>query len=92
MDNQEILTPPEWRAIAQDATNKLIPPKSESVYEKENEKFIKWFQEKAVIKISENVLIAYFEHLTHQTYKWSTLWKSYSTYSSLGKENFLSKS
>lgn len=77
MSDEIDLTPPELREIANEIANKLIPQKSRSLYEREYVKLMKWSEENSVIRISENVLLAYFEHL-NKTYKCSTLWKTYS--------------
>lgn len=71
------LTPPELREIANNTLNQLLPEKSRKVYEKDYETFTIWCNSKAVGKITENVLIAYFEEQS-KTKKSSTLWSLYS--------------
>lgn len=70
-------TPPELAAIANATINKLIPAKSQKVYECAYEKFIKWAQEYKVYNYTENVMLAYFSNLA-ENLKSSTLWAQYS--------------
>lgn len=70
-------TPPELRAAAQTAVNKLLPPKSKPIYDKEYNFFNNWRTEKKVELTTENVLLAYYGELS-STKKASTLWASYS--------------
>lgn len=57
-------TPPELRATAQEATNKLLPEKFKETYEKEFKVFNTWCSSKGVQIIRENVLHPYFEGLS----------------------------
>lgn len=76
--NEEIQsTPPELREIAINATDKLIPEKSKSQYEKSYNIFLNWTMGHQVTSITENVLIAYFQSMG-QTKKSSTIWTNYS--------------
>ncbi|KAK4882319.1 hypothetical protein RN001_005638 [Aquatica leii] len=70
-------TPPEIRAAAADAVNKLLPAKSKSIYDKEYNTFDSWCLKMCVKTISENVLLAYYDEMS-KTKKSSTLWASYS--------------
>lgn len=76
---EEVLhsTPPEISKIANDVTARLIPTKSQKVYQNAYEKFLKWTAEHNVKYYSENVLLAYFENLSKKL-KSSTLWAQYS--------------
>ncbi|KAL1514369.1 hypothetical protein ABEB36_003637 [Hypothenemus hampei] len=77
-DEIEMLcTPPELREIAKTAVTKLLPSKSKSKYEKEYDKFSTWCESKNVTRITENIVLAYFE-IMGQRKKASTLWSSYS--------------
>lgn len=54
-----------------------MPEKSRKLYEKDYETFTSWCNTKGVCKISENVLLAYFEEES-KTKMSSTLWSLYS--------------
>lgn len=70
-------TPPEMREIAVDAVNKLVPVKSQKLYERAYKIFLNWKLEHNVTGITENVMIAYFEGMS-KTKKSSTIWANYS--------------
>lgn len=72
-----ICTPPEIRANAMGAINKLLPTKSKPLYEKEYNVFNSWCQQHCIQAVTENVLLAYFDEMS-KTKKSSTLWASYS--------------
>ncbi|KAK5638216.1 hypothetical protein RI129_012511 [Pyrocoelia pectoralis] len=76
-DDEMQCTPPELREIALDASNKLVPAKSQKQYEKAHKRFLNWATEHNVKSITENVLIAYFE-VMGKTKKSSTIWTNYS--------------
>lgn len=70
-------TPPEMREIAEQATEGLLPQKSKQLYLRAYLDFKKWCNSKNVIKISENVLLAYFQEYSENK-KASTQWAHYS--------------
>lgn len=71
-------TPPELRKSALGAIERLLPTKSKPKYEKEYSIFMSWCRENSVQKVTENVLLAYYQRLSEQNKKSSTLWTSYS--------------
>lgn len=70
-------TPPELREVAEHTISELLPEKSKAAYDKEYQKFKCWCIENKASKISENVLLAYFQQES-QSKKSSTLWVKYS--------------
>ena len=70
-------TPPEITEIAKATVDQLVPTKSSEVYRLAYEKFLKWRAQNKVIIASENVLLAYFAHLSRKM-KSSSLWSHYS--------------
>lgn len=79
INNNEIneLTPPELRKCAKDMTSKLLPTKSEKIYESTYQLFDKWRQNHNTTKSSENILLSYFDELIKK-YKPSSMWSIYS--------------
>lgn len=69
-------TPPELRAMAEKATEGLIPTKSNKAYKKQFDIFSTWCEHNNVKLITENVLMAYFHTISDK--KSSTLWTTYS--------------
>jgi hypothetical protein len=65
-------TPPEMRARAEEVMDKLLPEKSKRLYLKAYAAFKNWCSSKNVITVSENVLLAYFQHYANEK-KASTL-------------------
>ncbi len=73
------LTPPDLKKQAQQATETLLPVKSRKAYDKWFERFEKWQVEHQVQEhCSESVLLAFFQDLTKDQFKPTTLWTSYS--------------
>lgn len=74
--------------IAENVIKGLLPQKSKKKYEKTYENFITWMAKNKALKISENVLLAYFNHLnTEKGYAPPTLWSTYSILRSTLKVN-----
>jgi hypothetical protein len=65
------------RARAEEVMDKLLPEKSKRLYLKAYVAFKNWCSSKNVITVSENVLLAYFQHYANEK-KASTLWSHYS--------------
>jgi len=77
-DNVQIMcTPPDLQNIAENIKENLLPSKSKHRYEHVYENFIKWKNLNNVLKISENILLAYFSERSEK-FKSSTLWSHYS--------------
>lgn len=75
MSEEEISrTPPNLKAVAEGAVEKLLPSKSRTKYDKEYQKFQNWCSANKVTRLSENVVLAYFEKLSADGYKPSSLW------------------
>lgn len=70
-------TPPELREIAENLNEKLLPEKSKHLYLKAYTTFKNWCSTKEVIKISENVVLAYFQDYVSNK-KSSSAWAHYS--------------
>ena len=62
MENSE-LTPPELINIAQTALTNLIPQKSKKTYDKWYKQFLKFMNDYNTNRISQNVLLAFFQNL-----------------------------
>lgn len=79
MDNSEDFEdlPPEIIDAVKEATNTLVPQKSEERYKKEFRLFEDWCNQTKVSNIKEEVMLAYF-HKSSKTYAPSTLWSKYS--------------
>lgn len=77
MDDNINCTPPDLRQIAEDNLEKLLPTKSRQKYEKEYKYFQSWCNEKNVVNITENIMIAYFDN-EGKGKKASSLWSKYS--------------
>lgn len=74
--SDELCTPPEMKSIALKTTENLLPSNSKEKYQAIYETFDKWRAENKA-PISENVLLAYFDHLK-QTNKPNSLWAIFS--------------
>lgn len=70
-------TPESLRLFVINAKDKSIPPKSRQRYEQIYSRFSKWREEYNVHRISQNVLLAYFNQLS-ATMKPNTLWSIWS--------------
>jgi hypothetical protein len=70
-------TPPELWEVAEHLNETLLPEKSKHLYLKAYITFKNWCSIKKVIKISENVLLAYFQDYANDK-KASTAWAHYS--------------
>lgn len=70
-------TPPELLKVAKSASETLLPEKSKKIYNAAYDKFQVWLKSKGTTSMSENVLVAYFSHLSNSM-KPSTLWSTYS--------------
>lgn len=69
----------EIAKAAQKATENLVPRKSKKLYELAYKKFTNWCAKSNVMDYSEDVLLAYFLHLSvDMKMKSSTLWSQYS--------------
>lgn len=75
MEN-DMLTPPELKEIAQETTFSLLPNKSKDKYISAYNKFQDWRLAKQA-PITENVLLAHFQQLSTK-FKPSSLWSIYS--------------
>ncbi|KAJ8979426.1 hypothetical protein NQ317_018047 [Molorchus minor] len=62
---------------AQMATSELLPEKSRDKYKRTYDIFNKWYQEKGVKTVKEEVLLAYFVKLNKE-FSPNTLWAKYS--------------
>lgn len=69
-------TPPDLKKAAQRASISILPQKSQQKYLKEYENFKAWCNSKGASKVTENVVLAYFEE--HSQKKASTLWAKHS--------------
>jgi integrase len=78
-EDDRICTPPEVRAIAEQATSTLLPSRSRSIYDKNHSDFLKWSESKDIPHghYSETVLLAYFSEIAKQ-YAATTLWSKFS--------------
>ncbi|KAK4887074.1 hypothetical protein RN001_003345 [Aquatica leii] len=70
-------TPPDVKELANKALDNLMPTKSRAKYEKEYKNFTTWCDQNNVNSITENVVFAYFQNMTHLK-KSSTMWSNYS--------------
>lgn len=70
-------TPPEMREEAEKIQEQLLPQKSKGLYMKTYAIFKDWCQGKKVEKISENILLIYFQEQA-KTRKASSLWATFS--------------
>lgn len=70
-------TPPEITEAANSAILNLLPAKSKLQYENTYNQFNEWRTKKKAGKVSEHVLLAYFEEKSKKV-KASTLWSMYS--------------
>lgn len=70
-------TPSDISEKANAIVSNMLPAKSKLVYEKTYEQFREWCDKKHVKKVSENVLICYFEEKS-KIIKPPTLWSVYS--------------
>ena len=70
-------TPPDILETANTAVNNLIPKKSKKQYENAYKEFKSWCMKNKANKISENILLAFFEEKS-KSVKSSTLWALYS--------------
>jgi hypothetical protein len=70
-------TPPDIRAAALATGGNLLPEKSQTGYNNSYNDFKEWCKTRNVTKISENVVLVYFQEKS-QNYKSSTLWSLYS--------------
>lgn len=70
-------TPPALAAIASNTLNNLIPGRSREMYERAYNKFTTWAREHQAVNFTENVVLAYFAHLS-KSLKSSTMWAQYS--------------
>ena len=77
ISDEEFNTPPDLQAIANKTINNLLPRKSESLYSKQYDQFIKWCENNNAKSYTENVLIAYFTEKSSSK-KSSTLRSIYS--------------
>lgn len=75
--DSETCTPPEITAIANTASECLLPSKSVDIYEATYQKFMLWRNKNKVNSFSENVMLSYMAELA-KDYKSSTLWSNYS--------------
>lgn len=73
----ENYTPPEIIEQAAKTANNILPEASKERYEIAYQKFMDWRIENNVNSFSENVLMAYFGHITNR-FKPSSLWSTYS--------------
>jgi hypothetical protein len=79
IENEIQCTPPELTEIAAKSIQDLIPPKSRKVYDFCYRRFLNWAEEHKASHYSENVFLAYFDHLSNnEKLKSSTLWSHYS--------------
>lgn len=76
-ESEEEHLPGEVLEAAQSAVSQLIPKKSSRQYEIAYNEFKAWCSSKKIQKVSEAVLLAYFEHKINKV-KPSTLWSVYS--------------
>lgn len=76
-ESEEECLPEEVVEAAQSAVAQLIPKKSSRQYEIAYNEFKGWCSLKKIEKVSEAVLLAYFEHKAKKI-KPSTLWSVYS--------------
>lgn len=70
-------TPPQIRAAAKQVTENLLPPKSVKKYLTSYNSFMKWCENEKVTSFTENVFLAYFNHLS-KTLAPTTLWSRFS--------------
>lgn len=70
-------TPPHLRDKALNAAQNLLPKTSDKRYNLTFENFNKWREANKADKISENVMLAYFNELSEKL-KPSTIWSKYS--------------
>jgi integrase len=77
-------TPPDLKESALKCKEKMIPQKSKETYERHWNNFEKWIIQKKVSKISENVMLAYFNELMEK-YKASSLWTILSAIKAVSK-------
>lgn len=77
MEGDSSGTPSEMVEAAIAATNRLLPVKSQNLYQKAYEHFIDWCENKEVQRYSENILLAYMSEMSAK-YKSSSLWSYYS--------------
>lgn len=77
--DEEPSTPPEVRAIAEQATASLLPSKSKPIYDKNHDAFISWCKARHILDgyYSETILLAYFSELSAR-YASTTLWSKFS--------------
>jgi integrase len=79
-DEQDLqCTPPDVKAIADDACTTLIPARSRDQYEKAHGAFVNWCSKNKVVDghYTESVLLAYISELSKR-YASSTLWSIFS--------------
>lgn len=74
--------PSDIADIANSAIANMLPAKSKFIYEKNYNQFREWCGKKNIQKVSEKVLICYFEEKS-KTVKPSTLWSVYSMLKSI---------
>jgi hypothetical protein len=77
MDSDIDCTPPELREAAENASISLLPEKSKEIYLKAYQDFKDWCFTKGTVKVSENVLLVYFQEHS-QNKKASSLWAKFS--------------
>lgn len=70
-------TPSDMAEEANTIVSNMLPAKSKIIYEKTYNQFREWCNKNKVKKVSENVLICYFEEKS-KILKPSTLWSVYS--------------
>ncbi|KAK4881350.1 hypothetical protein RN001_004669 [Aquatica leii] len=70
-------TPPDVKELANKALDNLMPTKSRAKYQKEYKSFTTWCDQNNVNSITENVVLAYFQNMTHLK-KSLTMWSNYS--------------
>lgn len=76
-DEDIMCTPPEIRKDAGQIQEKLLPEKLKDYYINAYFRFKDWCKSKSVLKVSENVVFAYFEEQT-KSRQASTLWATFS--------------
>lgn len=76
-DLEMMCTPPEVRVLAASTSSDLLPEKSKRLYMNAYNQLKTWCEERKVVKVTENVLLAYFKEKSEGK-KVSTLWANYS--------------
>ena len=77
MEENIQLTPPEIRKKSLETAFEILPQKSAEKYNRQYDIFMEWCKNHGISKYSENVLLAYFSHLS-KDYSPSSMWSYYS--------------